>query len=308
MLYKIVFYKNISSCIYIIVRFYFYTSQNILVRTCSCSKIITGGQIFCLSMEEDSSIYSLDGVGVVTVTKESLLNRTNNQIKFYEIGQDVLCEILPFDCQGQFKSYRLKNKFVKFYNIKEKSLLCVCGEKCVINAEFDKFTIKTITKDKCCIYILVNTKSKWLIVLTDEKIIFNGKYVDFEELKNEIKIYTHNPNVYNVGTIIKYDLQKDEKSFSIVNDKGVENGLMDEEFTSIYFLEAIMCGRLKLAYSKISYELKSSISQEILGKYFGEIDDYIYLQNCNVFVTKKNNNIVGVYHIVVNQGLITAIY
>lgn len=259
-------------------------------------------------MEENCSIYSLDGVGVITLTKESLLNRANNQIKFYEIGQDVLCEILPFDCQGQFKSYILKNKIVKFYNIKEKSLLCVGGEKCVIDASFDEFAFKVIAKDKCNVYVLANKKSKWLIILTDEKIIFNGKYVDFEELKNEIKIYTHQPNVFNVGKIIKYDLQNGDISCSIVNDKGVECGLIEEEFTVVYFLEAIVCGRTKLAYSKISYELKSSISQEILGKYFGEIDDYIYLQACNMFVTKKNNNIVGVYHIVVNQGLITAIY
>lgn len=289
-------------------RFYFYTSQNIVVRTCTYSRVIASGQIFYLSMKDDCSIYSLDGMGVVTFTKDSLLNRSNNQVKFYELGQDVLCEILPFDYQGECKSYRLKSRLVKLYGIKEKSVFCMDGNKCIINAKYNGFTFKTIAKDNRNVYILDNKKNKWLIVLTDERIVFNGKYIDFEELKNEIKIYTHQPNVYNVGKIIKYDLSSGKISASVVNDKGAENVLIDEEFTAIYFLEAIMCGRIKLAYSKISYELKSSISQEILGKYFGEIDEYIYLQTNNVFVTKKNNNIVGVYHIVVNQGLITAIY
>lgn len=273
-------------------------------------KRIDGGQVFLLDIRSTCHIYALDGTGVITLTVQGLVNKSNNQIKFYDLGQDVLCEILPFDCQGECVNYRLKTKYIKLYKLGENCLFNFSGKKCVIEGEYNSFVFKRLEKCKKPYYILENRTSKWLTLLSEEEIIFNGKYIDYEELNQSvIKIYTHQPNVYNVGRVVEYNFSTDKLSSVAVKDNSTEIRLADKEFAEIYFMDAIMCGRIKLARGLLlSHELKSSIGEDILREYFGEIDDYIYLSVPCVYITLKNNNIVGVYHIVVNNGLVTSIY
>lgn len=270
--------------------------------------MVKGGQIFCLSMEQPCQIFSLNGEGVITITKQALQDKSNNHIKLYGLGQGVLCEIMPFACQGERADFRLKTKYVKLYKIGSGSLLEWSGNKYFINASYNLFDFKNIALNKKDYYILDNKQSKWLIVLSEESIIYNGKYIDYEKLQDSIKIYAHPPNVYNVGKIVQYNFSSMQTSVFAVKDNGGEIGLVSEDFAEIYFMDAIMCGRIKLAYSRISHELKSSISEQILAEYFGQIDDYVFLPDDKAYITLKNNNIVGVYHIVVNNGWITSIY
>lgn len=289
-------------------RFYFYSAQNILVCTSEFSKKITAGQIFSMDMEQECQIFSLDGAGSLALTRQALIDKCNNQIKFYEMGQDVLCEIMPFACQGENVAFRLKTKYAKLYRLGNNSLLEISGRKCVVDARYGGFSFNSISFNKKDYYIIDNVQANWIIVLSEEDVVYNGRYIDYEVLKSKIKIYTHSPNVYNVGKIVQYDFNCDKKNIIIVKDKGQEAELISNEFIEVYFIEAILCGRTKLAYSRISYELKSSISEQVLADYFGEIDRYIYLPEKQVYITLKNNNIVGVYHIVVNNGWITSIY
>lgn len=289
-------------------RFYFYTAQDILVVADGVESLARAGQIFWLTMDTRCQIFALGSQGVLTLTRQRLVERSNNQLRFFDLGQDMLCEILPFDCQGECESFRLKSKYIKLYNLGERSMLAVAGKRCIINAKYNTFEFKSIEKNKKNYYILESKPSKWLLVLSDEKTIYNGRYIDYEVLGGSIKVYSHQPNVYNVGRVMEYNFAVDRFTSVAIRDTRHEMGLVDSEFAGIYFMEAIMCGRTKLAYSRISYELKSSITEEILAQYFGEIDDYIYLPELQQYVTLKNNNIVGVYHIVVNNGLIASIY
>ena len=116
------------------------------------------------------------------------------------------------------------------------------------------------------------------------------------------------PNMFNVGKLAKYEFKLDDIKYKAINDRGEQRRQIDNGFTIIYFLEAIKCGRFKYAYNKLSYELKSVISIEILNDYFKQIDNYIYLQEQDVFITLKNNKVIGIYHCVVKDNLIDNIY
>ena len=149
---------------------------------------------------------------------------------------------------------------------------------------------------------------KYLILFNQSKIIYCGQYIDSEVTKKYIQIYSHVPNIFNVGGLLKCDFESGAIENKAVNDHGYEHKQLGDEFGLIYFLEAIKCGRVKYAYNKLSYELKTAINIDALANYFEPFDKYFYLHEQDVYITLKNNKVTGVYHFVVKDNLIDNIY
>ena len=108
--------------------------------------------------------------------------------------------------------------------------------------------------------------------------------------------------------LAKYTFQDDNLEIKVVSDRGEERKQISYDFNIIYFLEAIKCGRFKYAHSKLSYELKSIIDIDTLSKYFLGFDQYKYIYDQDVYITIKNNKVIGIYHFVVKDNLIDNIY
>ncbi|MBQ8522358.1 MAG: hypothetical protein IJ458_01685 [Clostridia bacterium] len=271
------------------------------------------GDFYRLEIDDTEvfNIYSTTSSGVMLLNKQILCNQQHNQVIFHQSKPDVLlCEIKPFISNDNIRQYAINGaslKIVENYGslclyFKGKYYGCI-NQKCN-SIQFEK--IEKHNRQYGLLYILGDKKH--IILFDDIQIIFCLQYIDSEVLKDCIQIYEHYPNIFNVGRIVKYDFESRQLTIKSVNDAGVEHKQINSNFTIIYFLEAIKCGRYKYAYNNLSYELKAEINIETLSKYFCCFDEYRYLHEQDLYVTLKNHRIVGMYHFDINKNLIDNIY
>ncbi len=262
--------------------------------------------------EEDICwVYSATSLGVIAINHTTLNNKKHNQILFYDIDKDcILCEIKPFVQSENIYKYNILDVELKIVQDIENSYIYYkeryygCIKSCFNKIEYNN---KKYNQNQCGIIKLYGNNN-YIILFDQNKVLYCNKYIDNEVLTKEINIYSHNPNAFNVGSLLNYNIETGAVFTKVVQDNGEEYKQTNNEFNIIYFLEAIKCGRYKYAYNKLSYNLKNEINKQTLMQYFNVIDEYIYLKDKQIYITVKNNKVIGVYHFVVKNNLIEEIY
>lgn len=291
-------------------KFYLYCSQDLIVEH-SKFENICAKDFYMIEFEktENIKIYSPQNAGVIILNKQILTSQNHNQITFHKMSDNsILCEINPFVCKENVRKYELKNteieivqnlniKFIYFNTIYYGFLV-----DSISNIEFKKIENSDVE------YGIIYFDSKKMLIFDNNDIIYCGQYVDNEILKNEIKIYYHIPNIFNVGQLLACNLTKGGIENKTIKDRGEEYDIANKEFAPIYFLESLKCRRYKNAYKRLSYELKSEIDEKVLKLYFNNFDEFRYILEQDVYITFNCNKIVGVYHIESKDGLIYKIY
>lgn len=290
-------------------RFYLYSSQDLWIENGEQSFNVFKGAIFCvqLSDEECIKIYFKEACGVMILDNRTVLNRCHQQINFHNLNDaTILCEIKPAMHADRCKYFNIKNAVVKLVENNGKVHLFhndkLCGE---IDNDFSAFVFETKSINNiehgivCC-----GKDKKHIIIFNENKIIFDSEYIDYEITSSEINIYIANRNMLNVETLIKLDCKTGEFNYKFIARHLGEKTLTSPEFLVAYFLDAIMCKRFKVAYSKLSHELKSAINIQVLEKYFAPFDQFVYVEEQEAYVTLKNNKVAGIYHFVVNDNFI----
>lgn len=298
-------------CIYNIVRLYVYCCQDIVIKS-NDFNTIKAGDFYRLDIGVDEMIYMYptNTSGVIAIDYNILQKCNHNQIIFHKINDSaMLCEIKPFVVNEGVREYVVNGGNLKIVSNSDLTYIYFngiyygCINQSNLMYEFEKFN-KNDT-EYGLLKILGETKH---IILFTSKIIYCGAYIDNEKLKDGINIYTHVPNIFNAGKLIKYSLANKELTNITVKDRGEENIQINNEFNIIYFLEAIKCGRYKYAYNKLSYELRSEINMEVLSKYFHPFDSYKYLPDENIYITLNNKKIAGLYNFKTQNNMIDNIF
>ena len=264
-----------------------------------------------MANNEMINVYSPTAAGMMLMNTDILNTQHHNQIIFHKLSNEaILCEIKPFVLNERVRQYVIKGASFKiienidatyfyfnseYYGCIKQQCNSIKFEK--VQNESQEYGVIDISGDK-----------KYIVLFNSTKVLFCGQYIDSEIIKNNIKIYTHIPNIFNIGSLISYDFSTREMLTKSVSDRENERKQINGEFNVIYFLEAIKCGRFKYAYNKLSYELKTGIDIDTLSDYFKQFDTFIYLQEQDVYITLKNNKVVGVNHFVIRDNLIDNIY
>lgn len=303
--------KKLAHGIYNNVELYLYSCQDLILKGNSFSNV-KAGDFYCLKeCNETFTIYPQNSAGIMLVNIDILHSKIHNQIIFHQLNDNaMLCEIKPFVLNENVKQYVVKDGSLKIIqNLNEIYIYFNgnyygCIKQKSTNIQFEKHEVQD--KEYGIVYLLGEKKN--IIVFDNQQVVFCGQYVDKEVLKNNIKIYTHNPNIFNVGQLINYNFEKGEFDNKCVCDRVSEYKQVNNGFDIIYFLEAIKCGRYKYAYNKLSYELKLEINIDVLYKYFKPFDKYFYMHEQDVYITLKNNKVVGIYHFTINNNMIDNIY
>ncbi|MBQ7880550.1 MAG: hypothetical protein IJ358_01745 [Clostridia bacterium] len=291
---------------------YLYSSQDLILRGKTQTTLLAG-RICCIKFEVDEivMVYPKHTSGVMIITKETLLQQQHSQINFYKLSESaLLCEIKPFIVQENIKQYLIKGANLKLIENLTTSYIYFNGtyygniKGKYISAKFQKIDKNNIEYG----VLELELDKKYVILFDNKQIIYCGQNIDSEINKQYIQIYSHLPNIFNVGKLAKYEFETKTITNKSVIDKGDERRQINFEFNIIYFLEAIKCDRLKYAHSKLSYELKSVIDIKTLEEYFKGFDNYIYLYEQDAYIALKNNKVIGVYHFVVKDNLIDNIY
>ena len=287
---------------------YIYSCQDLILKG-NTFAYIKAGDVYCINVEKEENIfiYSPFQSGVMLLNTQTLIEKVHNQINFYEIGtKEVLCEIIPFHSEGQ--NFIANSSTVKLVNAGSVHLYYnekYCGK---IECENAKPIFEIISKCGKEYGLIKFDKSKHIILFDQSEILLCSKYIDYEISNNYIQIYEHNPNIFNIGKLIKYNFSNGEYITKSVNDRNCIVAEKSKDFGLEFFMEAIKCGRYKNAYEKLSYELRADISTDVLKQYFKQFDDYKYIDKTNAYITFKNYKVVGVYRFEVNQNLISNIY
>ncbi len=293
-------------------KLYLYSSQDLILAVPNPSRT-SAGRVYRVKLDKDENItiYCPYSAGVVFLNLDILLHKQHSQINFYKLNENaILCEIKPFVAGDDFVLYRTQNASVKtviqngnthiYFNDRYYgSIGQIFGDA--------KFEIKETGGQQYGI-LKSNNPQKYLILFNNNRVVYCDKYIDIENKKNFLQIYAHNPNIFNVGKLLKYDFGTDVFDSKTVDDRMGERKQINNEFVIIYFLDAIKCGRIKYAYNQLSYELKSDVNIYALKKYFKPFDKYIYLHEQDSYITLKNNKVTGIYHFVVKDNLIDNIY
>lgn len=287
---------------------YIYSCQDLIIKS-TVFDYLKAGSFYCLEIDKQEmfEVYSTTSNGSIILNCDILHQQAHEQINFHQLNNNMmLCEIKPFVGvegairykvdEGCVKLIQRKNNTYIYFN--EKYYGCI-GQKCDI--KFEKFD-----NGKCGVLYL--TGEKKYIIIFNQSLLLCEQFVDNEVLKDCIQLYTHQPNIFNIGNLIKYEFKDSKLSIKSVCDRGIEHKQVNSEFSIIYFLEAIKCKRYKYAYNKLSYELKSEITKQTLQDYFGEIDNFKYLSNEDAYITFKHNKIMGVYHFNIKDNMIDNIY
>lgn len=293
-------------------RLYLYCSQDLILKDESNTVEIKGGDIVNINLMEDDKvcIYPKYSQGVMLLDRDVLSKRFHQQIIFHNFNNDsLLCEIKPFveDCNKM--SFHIKSTAIHLisYNettyIKHNNIIVAS-----IPCDMRGFEFQKHVKNEKEYGLLINNSQKWLIIFDENRLIYNDSFIDYELRSSYIQIYSHDSNIFNIGKLIKFEFDTNNIETKYVNDRGSELGALSEDFSIIYFLDAIKFGRFKYAYNALSYKLKSSISVETLNKYFNEFNKFIYIGEESAFVTLKNNKVAGIYHFVIKDNLIDDIY
>ncbi len=287
--------------------FYIYSCQDLIIKSKNYIPV-DKNKIYKLEINQDDEIYVYpkSSAGVVFVDLNILLQQNHSQINFHHLNdQSVLCEIKPFVENSESKEYFFDQSCLKLIETKDHVYIYFKGKYFGnIVGKVDKFEKMF---DKCGL-IKFDGEDKHLIIFNKDKIIYTDQYVDYEINNSFIEIYSHTPNIFNIGTLTKYEFSLDKVKYRSVMDRGKEKEIVRNEFIPIYFLDSIKCGRFSYAHSNLSYELRQNITSEVLEQYFLSFDNHIYLKEQDVYITLKNNKVIGIYHFVVNNGLIDKIY
>lgn len=293
-------------------KLYLYSSQDLICKGHG-TEYLSAGCVCRLDMEdiENVEIYPAYSSGIIIINKQILLNQRHNQIQFHQLSQDaVLCEIKPFVYKECAHQYSVKNSAVRLIENIDYTYIYFNNKYCgCIDIKLEEVNFKKIKANDIeygLLYFGIN--KKYIILFDGNRVIYGNTFIDYEDNKKFIQIYSHEPNIFNLGRLTKFEFDGDKLTTKIVSDRGREYNQSNPEFNIIYFLEAIKCKRIKYAYSKLSYELKAVINIDVLDKYFLDFDRYIYISQQDAFITLKNNKVIGIYHFVVKDGLIDNIY
>ena len=294
-------------------RLYLYCCQDLLIED-TVLRNLNAGDFYNIQLDNDEyiKVYSKQMAGLMIIDYNTLSQLKHNQINYHQISEDsILCEIRPFISDFMYQQqYTILNTNLKLIPTINGTYIflndCYQG---IVNQNITNPHFEKLGDDKNAIGILsFDSEEKTTILFDSERIIFCGKYIDKQIFKNQIQVYLHNPNVFNIGQLLKVDLNTHKTEYMSVADRGEEIKLISNEFNITYFLEAIKCGRYKYAYNKLSYELKSAISLQTLRLYFTTYDAYFYLEDEDAYITINNGKIVGVYHFDIKNNTIFNIY
>jgi len=275
-------------------------------------KCIKADNVFRLNLDDENIfIYPASNSGVMILNKQVLQTKQHNQIIFHQLNKNaILCEIKPFIINENIKNYIIKNMHIKLVCNLDKIYIFFNHEfygSVVGNEKNIQYEEVIKNKQEYGVIKLIGV-TRFLILFDSEKIIYCGQYIDYENLKECFQIYTHIPNIFKTGQLIKYDFNNLRLEYKTVLDCDVDYKYASVGFNIIYFIEAIKSGRFKYAYNKLSYELKSEITLDTLKKYFKPFNKYVFLNKTQSYITINNNKIVGIYHFELEDNLINNIY
>ena len=285
---------------------YLYSSQDLIIISGTETHNINAG-IFNLKLHENENviIHHKNGCGSMILNNQTILDRQHSQLKYYELSKNaILCEIKPFIANIVPIKYNVNNSETLIY-FSGKQLQIFYNHKYIgsINGNIKDIKFKRVDENKLGVILCGGN-----IILFNDDIIYCSSYIDYEINNKFIQIYSHSPNVFNVGQLTKYEFVSKKISINNVCDRGDEQKHIGAEFAVIYFLDAIKCGRFKYAHNKLSAELKLAIDVVTLQQYFKSFDEFVYLQEEDCYITLKNNKVTGIYHFVVKNNLIDNIY
>jgi hypothetical protein len=301
-----------SLCIYNNVQLYLYSCQDLILESNSLYDIKARGFYrLYINPSEILKIYPTQTPGIMVLNNKMLQECKHNQIIYHKLNDNtILCEVKPFIANDHIYQYLIKDAgIIVVQNVNNvyiyyKGIYYGTIDQECIDIRFDK--IEKGSQEYGIIYL--GGKKKHIVVFNALQVLYCGQYIDSEILKDYIQIYTHNPNIFNIGTLVKFNFNNQLLSCTSIVDRGDERKQVREEFNIIYFLEAIKCGRYKYAYAKLAYELKSQINIDILSVYFPRFDRYIYINSEDVYIMLCNNKIVGIYHFSIKDNMIYNIY
>lgn len=288
---------------------YLYSCQDLVLKG-NTSAHIKAGDIYCINFDpgEDVFVYSYTQSGVMLINSHILKQKQHNQINFYDlVNKNILCEIKPFYAASKYHFY-INRTIVKLVDMGGLSIYLNNSYYGKIDCGDEAPTFEKIFNHDKAYGLIKFEKHKYLIFFNESEILYCGKYLDYEILKDCMQIYEHTPNVFNIGKLIKYRLDSGEIDCICVNDRSGLINEQNDEFRLEYFMEALKCGRYKYAYEKLSYELRADISTDTLKQYFKQFNDCKYIDKTNTYITFNNRKIVGVYRFDINQNFIDNIY
>lgn len=310
-LYIILTNKKQMIGIYINVQFYLYSSQDLMIKS-DGFKSVKAGNIYCLNLleSENAFVYSNCANGVILLNRQILQDGQHNNINFYPIDDNnTLCEVKPFGVNENILNYDVDGANVKLITNGNQTYIYFNSVYYGIIKDMCKdVTFTKFGKNNQFGIIAFGGRGRFIILFNSAQILYCGNYIDFETNAEYVQIYSHSPNIFNVGQLFKYSFNNDKIEIKTVKDRGVDYNQANSQFDLIYFIEAIKCGRFKYAYNKLSYDLKSVINIDTLKDYFGTFDKYIYLSNAKAYVTFKNGKIERVHRFEIKDNLIDNIY
>lgn len=290
---------------------YIYSCQDLVLKgNNNTSAHLKAGDIYCIDFDKDENIfiYSPFQSGVMLINEQTPINKSHNQINFYELtDNNILCEIKPFQsaCKHFFYINKTTIKIVEAGGLHIYFNNNYCGK---FECGDESPTFEKISQNDRMYGLIKFEKHKYLIFFNESEILYCGKYLDYEIVNSYIQIYEHLPNMFNIGKLVKYFFTTNEFSVRCVNDRKVLFDEKNADFKLECFMEALKCGRYKYAYNQLSYELRADISLDMLIQYFKSFDEYKYIDKANTYITFNNHKIVGVYKFEINQNVIENIY
>ena len=302
-----------SLCIYNNVQLYLYSCQDLILESNALQYNVKAGDFYQLQINtsEIIKVYSTHTSGIMILNYNILQECKHNQIIYHKLNNGaMLCEIKPFQTNENSHYYTIKSANIRVVKNIDNTLIYFNGKYYgTINQNCDEVKFDKVNKNNEEYGIIyLSGEKKYLIVFTITQVVFCGQYIDNEVLKDCIQIYIHNPNMFNIGTLVKFSFDSQQLSYKSISDRGEERKHINNEFNIIYFLDAIKCGRYKYAYNKLTYELKAEINIDVLSKYFPTFDRYVYIANEDTYLTLHNNKVVGVYHFSVKDNMFNNIY
>lgn len=292
-------------------KLYLFCCQDCILKGNSTA-ILKAGDIFNIQFDDNEiiEVYPLHSSGVILLNKENLISKQHTQINFYTLSADsILCEIKPFISPFKMLKYNINGSELSLSISNTATYILYNNDYygSIYNQVIDiKFNKQGTTNGEYG--IVTFSENKYIIVFNNRDIVYCGNIIDYETTRQHIKIYSHNPNIFNVGKLTSIDFNTGKEVENIVDDSGCCQICNNSQLINIYFLEAVKCGRYKLAHGMLTSDLKEVINKEMLKQYFKPYDKYIYLYTEDAFIALKNNKVTGIYHLVVKDNYIDNIY
>lgn len=285
---------------------YLYSHQD-LVLTSSNKVYEIGEGLFHVGLQpgELVNVQAKYCAGNIIIDQEILSNENHSNIDYYKLNDNaILCELKPFTNNCCDNIYRVNTNYIKLFQTAGITYIYL-NNQYVGNIKSNCKNVEFITTYGNRLGVIKCNKN---IIIFNNKIIYCGSYIDYEINSQYIQIYTHQANMFNIGQLIKYEFDSNQIIIRNVIDNVNECKMKNSDYNIVYFLDSIKCGRYKQAYNLLTTELKLNVAADTLRDYFMGLDDYIYLQEEDCYITLKNNKVIGVYHFAVKANLIDNIY